>query len=64
MNLQTTKPRARWLPGGNPMVAHMWEIKHPLTSVSVWSARPHDGAAHLLSKYVLPAHVDLMRSER
>jgi hypothetical protein len=61
MNLQTVKPRARWLVGGNPLVDLMWEVRHPLTGVCIWSERPHDAAVHLLREYVLPRHVELSR---
>ncbi|WCM21381.1 hypothetical protein NDK50_08015 [Paraburkholderia bryophila] len=60
MNLQTTKPRARYLPGGGKFCL-LWEIKHPLTSVSMWASLPHDGAITLLREYVLPRQVEMMR---
>lgn len=61
MNLQTIKPRARWLRGGDPATYPMWEISHPLTSVSMWAALPRDAAVELLRLYVLPAQVEMMR---
>lgn len=61
MNLQTQKPRARWLPGGDPITNQMWEVSHPMTTVSMWAAHPRDAAAELLRLYVLPRHVELMR---
>ena len=58
MNLQTTKPRARWLAGGDPTKARMWEVRHPGTCVVCWSEIPHDAAVLLLRKYVLPSMVE------
>jgi hypothetical protein len=57
--MQTIKPRAKWLKGGD---APMWELSHPHTTVKVWSALPRDGAAMLLDRYVVPNLAELARS--
>ena len=58
MNLQTTKPRARWLAGGDPTKARMWEVRHPGTSAAYWTEFPHDAAITLLRRHVLPRMVE------
>lgn len=54
--MQTVKPRARHIPSGR--FCHMWELSHPDTSTKVWSSLPHDGAAYMLRKHVLPNQTD------
>lgn len=47
MNLQTTKPRAKW-------AGDSWWIVHPATGYMIQTTRPHDGAITLLRQFVLP----------
>ena len=54
MNLQTEKPRAKWLPGSDPATCRMWKISHPHSGVRIWSELPHDGAIEMLRDWVLP----------
>jgi hypothetical protein len=53
--MQTRKPHAKYLRGPGGL---MWEVTHPHTRVSVWSALPRDAAAMLLERYVLPNLTD------
>ena len=58
--MQTTKARARWLKGGN---YPMWEVSHRDTGVKVWSDRPHDCAAYLFDRFVLPEQIEVAKTE-
>lgn len=55
MNLQTTKPRARCVPGST---IPLWWIMHPDTNVRTCHFYPHDGAVALLREFVLPRMVE------
>lgn len=59
--MQTVKPRARWLVGGDPAKCQMWEVSHPQSYVKFWSDRPHDAAVDMLTNFVVPEQVEQLQ---
>lgn len=55
MNVQTTKPFARWQPN-----LRLWLVVHPLSRRGMLTILPRDGAAALLREHVLPRQVELI----